>query len=67
MEIKISYRSRPIVIRPKVREIPVGATVCAHFVEPYDCCACFPRDIKQCRYGKECVEHGHIWRALETH
>jgi hypothetical protein len=52
---------------PKPREIPTGATICAHMVEPYDCCICFPRDIKRCRYGTDCPEHGHIWRALETH
>jgi hypothetical protein len=24
-------------------------------------------DIKDCRLGYDCPEHGHIWRALSTH
>jgi hypothetical protein len=33
--------------RIEPREIPAGATICRHLVEPYDCCLCFPRDVKQ--------------------
>ncbi len=45
----------------KPREIPRGATICAHLVEPYDCCVCFPRDIKQCRLLDDCPEHGETF------
>lgn len=26
-----------------MRDIPAGATICSHFVEPFDCRICFPR------------------------
>ena len=29
------------------REIPRGATICRHGVEPYDCKICFPKEEKE--------------------
>ena len=50
------------------KNIPVGATICAHGVEPYDCRVCFPIDQpihkKECtaRTGGEC-NCGLSWKV----